>query len=401
MPKLGVKLREKFKETGNIKLVQKAFSEGLREKKIAKSDFSIRELADAFMGERASTMLQRYSDDVRFRESEAAVDASNFSAITGQLLVDTVKEKYELATLVGNEIFTDVPVSNGNLGTQIEPGLGRVKNLASPVNQQQNYPHTTFDSHSVTYPAPVKRGLICNVTMEAIFSDLTTQIIESAESVGDMTGVTVEFDKMSVFLGVSNSFVYNGTGLTTYNSASWGNSLLNFTFTDYRSMNTIEQLFSKMRDPFTGLPIRVDVKDVFVMPAMRYAVNRILTASIVNIGNITLGEGIQTSGPNLLTGNQRVITSALARHLLTVGVEGFALPGTFTDAVADTVQVFGDFKKAFVNRVVYPLRVTQAPPLNPLDFGQDIVLSVKASVYSKAAVRDPKYVTRTYNAAAV
>jgi hypothetical protein len=62
-----------------------------------------------------------------------------------------------------------------------------------------------------------------------------------------------------------------------------------------------------------------------------------------------------------------------------------------TSTQANSYTFLGDPKSAFVVRSAKPLTVVEAPPLNPLDFQQDIVLSVKASEWFSANVRDPRY----------
>jgi hypothetical protein len=355
------------------------------------------------MGDGWYDKLDRFRrGDVSLRESAEAVDASAFSAITGQLLIDTVREKYQFATMVGNEMFSTMPITNGNLGTQREPWLSRVKQDPLPINQGMPYPHTSFDPQYVDYPAPVKYGEICNVTMEMIFSDLTSQAIESAESIGEMTGLWEEYQKLALVLGLVNNHNWNGTSYNTYlTSGSWVNKLTDFVFTDWRSVNRVEQLFAQMTDPVTGKPIRIDPKDVFVAPTLRYTMRRVLNATEIREGDITTGNGTQTVSSNVLDNNYRLLTSTHARYvgingMGTAGAPGYVAGGC-TAAKMDTVTIWGDFKKAFGWRQVYPLKTIQAPPQNPLEFNQDIVLSVKTSVFGIAVVKDPRFVCLAFN----
>lgn len=410
MSSLGRNLREQVQKVGVSTTVQ-ALREGIREKKIRREDFSLRETAQAFLGDNWYGRLEEYRGQtagrgVALRESETAVDASNFTSISGQLLVDVVREKYELATKVGNEMFSVQPITNGNLGPHTEPGLRRVKDKPKKVNAGQPYPHAFFDGDAVTYPAPNKYGEICNVTMEMIFADLTGQAIESAESVGDIVGLGEEYEKLAVALMLAGgTFAWNGTTYNLYAATAavtggWANRLTDFTLTDWRSMNRVEQLFAQMMDPATGKPIRIDVKDMLVMPAARYNAKRVLNATEVREGDITTGGGTQTVGANPLESDYRILSSPHARNLCINGEEDIVAAGSFTAAVTDTMILVGDFKKAFVYRQVYPMKTTQAPPLNPLEFNQDIVLSVKGSRYGVACVKDPRYVAQCYNSSA-
>jgi hypothetical protein len=406
MPSLGRNLREQVSKVG-VSTTVKALREGIREKKIRREDYSLRETAQAFLGDGWYDRLEQYrgrsAGGVALRESETAVDASSFAAITGQLLIDTVREKYEVATLIGDSLFRTVPIGNGNLGVQREPGLRRVKDKPRTVNQGQPYPHAAFDGDYVDYPAPTKFGEICNVTMEMIFADLTGQAIESAESVGEVTGFRKEYAKLAVAAGLVNPYSWNGTAYNTYSATAavaggWANQLTDFALTDWRDMNRVEQLFVNLKDPATGKPIKLTSGKILTVPSQLYNVKRVVHATEIRTGNTATAGGTQTVAPNPLEQTYQVMASPHFRQVLTDGEDEVAPAGGFTAAQAESVFLIGDFQKAFVWRQVYPLKVTQAPPLNPLEFNQDIVLSVKASEFGVAAVRDPRYVARVYTA---
>lgn len=395
MARLGLSLREAVHKHGRQNAYL-ALRENVSTGKVdLKRDLSLKEMATSFLGDNWEPRLRAWSQGgMAVRESAEAVDASHFAAITGQLLVDTVREKYTLATQIGNEIFTTMPITNGNLTTQREPWLSRVKDSLSNVQQGMPYPTTSFDPQYVDYPAPEKFGEICNVTFEMIFSDLTSQALESAESVGEMTGLEEEYRKLKVFLGLVNNFSWNGTTYNTYlASGAWVNKQTGFTLTDWRSVNSVEQLFAQITDPVTGKPIEIDAKDLFVMPIARYSAKRILNATEVREGDINTTPGTQTISGNPLDTNYRVLTS---KHARKVSIDS----GTYTAAQTDTITVWGDFKKAFAWRQVYPMKTTQAPPQNPWEFAQDIVMSVKTSNYGVACVRDPRFAQLAYNSAA-
>lgn len=358
-------------------------TEGLREGKIRLSDISIRSLAESLMGDSWSEKLERFNrGGIGFRESTDAVDASQFSAITGQLLIDTVREKYKVATMIGDQIFTVNAITNKNLGTQIEPYLSDIEHDTDKIQPGMRYPQHVFRGQYVTYPAPEKYGGICKVTMEAVFSDLTGQIIDSAGSVGRRTGLDVEYRKLKVFLGQVNNHSWNGTSYDTYQTSTpWINKTTSFTLSTWRDINTLEQLFVDMRDPVTGKPIDIEPKNMFVMPSNRYNAMRIVNATETRSGDITASTGDQVIARNPLDQNYQILTSPHAYKILVDA----------SVATPERYVLIGDFKKTFVWREVYPLRVINAPPQNPDEFSQDIALQVKASVFGVAGVRDPRF----------
>jgi hypothetical protein len=140
-----------------------------------------------------------------------------------------------------------------------------------------------------------------------------------------------------------------------------------------------------MVDPVTGYPILIEPKQMLVMPALKYQARSIVNATEVQRGNYaTSGEPVRTLAANPLDRDYQILTSPHALKALT--------DSGVTAANANGRVYLGDFKKAFVWREAKPLTVVEAPPLNPLEFNQDIALAVKASWMGVAGVRDPRYV---------
>lgn len=404
MARIGLKLKEAMKgkpAREGVRFAVETFKEGLKSGKIKKDDISLRELAQSLIGDDWSDHLRTYArrgaeNPYDLKESVDAVDSSAFTAITGQLLVDAVKEKYELATKVTDAMFRTLPVTNGNLGTHVVPYLSDTVDDPASVQQGQVYPATSFQGQYVTLAAPEKFGRVCNVTFEAIFSDLTGQILDSAASVGKRVGLWVEKKRLRIALGLDNNYVFNGSALNTYlTSGAYINSLTNFALTDWTSIDTLEQLFNGMLDPVLNEPIDIEGAQLLTMPKLKYTAKRILNATEVRHGDHDATNAVVTVSNSPLDGGYSLMASKHARRQLrTYGASTFD-----TDAKADSLVLFGDFKKAFYWRQVFPMQTVQAPPQNPMEYLQDVVYSVKANVFGVAGVWDPRYVIRAYNAA--
>lgn len=382
---LGRKLKQ-LTESYGIAKTSKFLGDAIRDKKINRHTISIRQLAESFMGSDWAEQLYRYNSGVRVREAAEGVDASSFTAITGQLLVNEIKDKYELAALIGDEVAETVPVTNGNLKEQKVPWLSNVIDSVEKVEEGMPYPHTSFSPNYIEYPAIEKIGKICAVTMEAIYSDLTGQILDSAGSVGTYCGIAREERILKVVLGLTNNHKWNGSSYNTYlTSGSWVNKVATFTMTDWSSINTLEQLFMNMLDPNTGKNILIEPKQLFVMPANKYRTRRAITATNTRSGDFaTSGNPDQIEAPNPLDKDYQILTSPHARRLL--------VESGVSATNADKYVFLGDFKKAFIWREAKPLTVVEAPAQNPMEFNQDIALAVKASLMGVAAVRDPRFV---------
>ena len=382
------KLREAAKTYGVDKASEVFFDE-VREGKINAGRLSIRRLAEAFCGENWAETLGRYNRTGRVTESTEAVDPSGFAAITGQLLVNEIREKYQLASMVADRLAKTIPVTNGNLGTQIVPYLSDVSDDGEVVQPGMPYPQTKFSGQYITHPAITKKGRICAVTMETIYQDLTGQVLDSARSVGTRLALAREEDILKVVLGITNPHSFNGSAYNTYQTSTpWINTVSTFSLTDWTGINTLEQLFTKMKDPVTGKPIQIEPKQIFVMPAQKYSVRRIINATEVESGNYaTSGNPSRTVSNNPLDKNYEILTSAHAFNLLTDSTIG-----NVSESNANLRVYLGDFQRAFVWREAQPLKVVEAPPLNPADFNQDIALSVKASWMGVAGVSEPRAV---------
>lgn len=371
-------------EANGVKATVDTLKEAFAEKKVRPEDFSIRRMAETFIGRGWQEVLENRMS--RVQESSEAVSASLFTAITGQLLVNEIKEKYQLASFIGDSLATTIPVTNGNLGVQKVPYLSDVRDIGEKLEEGEPYPQTQFAGQYITYPGVEKHGRICAVSMEAIYSDLTTQILDSARSVGTYLGLTREYKILQVILGVTNNHSWNGTAYNTYlTTGAWVNTLATYSLTDWTSINSLEQLFVNMVDPVTGYPILIEPKQMLVMPALKYQARSIVNATEVQRGNYaTSGEPVRTLAANPLDRDYQILTSPHALKALT--------DSGVTAANANGRVYLGDFKKAFVWREAKPLTVVEAPPLNPLEFNQDIALAVKASWMGVAGVRDPRYV---------
>lgn len=400
--RIGLRLKEAVGNHGLPTAID-ILRDAMKEKRLQREDISLLEMAGSFMGENWEEKLDRHYGMMRgggvyehyLRESADAVDASGFAAIGGQLLIDVVRERYKLATYKSDKMITRVPVGN-NLGTYIEPWLSDVLDEGAVVNQLQPYPFTQFTHQTVTYPAPVKKGRILAITMEMLKADKTGQAFEAAESLGKRMGLQVHKDRLRVFLGITNNHTFNGTALSTYlTTGSWINKVTDFALTNWTSINRIEQLWAQMVDPVTGEVIDVDPSSAIwlTMSAARYTAKRILNATEVRSGDITTGTGDQTVSMNPLDGEYSLVSDKHARKLLIA-------EGGLTAAQADTVNVFGDFKRAFVEREVFPLTTDQAAPNNIWEFTRDIALAVRGRVFNVQGVRDPRYVIYAYNASA-
>jgi hypothetical protein len=401
MKSLGKKLKE-FGQQNGLAKTKAFFSESIAKGDVAVNRISLRGLAEGIMGDDWAEQLNRFNGPERtFMEATEAVDASNFAAITGQILITTVQEKYKLASFIGDQLVSTIPAGQ-NLSTEIIPWLSDISPSPEVVQPGMPYPQTQFSGNYVRLPAIEKVGRICAITAEMIYSDKTSQALASAESVGTYCGLVREERILNTVLGLTGSYVYGTAAgaeatLNTYSTTAQAgmtfgfiNKIASYSLSNFASINTLEQLFYQMKDPNTGKPIDIfgPGMQMLVMPFQKYTASRILNPQTVTKNGpfATSGDVEQLESPNPLDTNYGLLTSAHARNLLVTS--GIAA------ATADKYVYLGNFKKAFVWREAKPMEVVQAPANNWAEFNQDIAVAIKASWWGSAGVTDPRYVVQ-------
>lgn len=387
--RLGQGLKKFYSEHGLPKTMQ-FLQEGIASKKIDPYNFHLPELVSAFLGDyhyAAETKLKALREGkAHLLEDTAAMDASAFSNITGQLLVTIVKDKYNDAEFIADQLVKKYPNPGGNLKDHKIPYLSNVVQKGEKLAQQEVYPKSEFRESWVTMPAPEKYGQVCAITMEMLFSDLTGQAQDSAGSVGTALAYLKEQRVLRVVLGITNPYKFNDVTMNTYLSTvnttgQYINRVFATTISTYDDINTMEQLFYKMYDPITLRKILARPKAILCSPEKRYDLKRVLNATEVR-GATTATHNVS---PNPLDTIYPVLSSPIAQALL---------DDELTALSANEIKqyvILADFQKAFGYREVYPLKVEQAPPMNTEEFYQDIVLSVKASEFGVPFVYDPRY----------
>lgn len=370
-----------------------ALKDAITESKINVNTVSIPELARTFLGDVYSDAKRKLaavmSGNIGMLEASEATDASAFSNITGQLLVTVVKEKYNSPEFIGDKLCRTIPNPGGNLKDHKVPYLSDVLGKPKLLAQGEPYPFTSFAESWITLPAPERRGEICAITMEMLYSDLTGQAQDSVGSVAKALRYQKEERQLRVVLGITNPYKFNDTAMNTYLSTEnatgkYVNRTYANTITNYSHINTVEQMFYVMRDPITDRRIYARPTAALCMPEKRYELKRVLNAIETRSGDITTGTGDQVIAPNPLDVNYPILTSAIAQALL----------DDETSLTANEIKqyvIFADFQKAFGYREVAPMRSEIAPANNPMEFHQDIVMAVKVSEFGVPFVYDPRF----------
>lgn len=367
-------------------------TEALKQGHARPEEFSLRELAEAFCGDQWVKALNprntsRYARTLT--EAGEGVGVSAFADITGQLVFTKILEGWKQATRVSDALFETIQTEFD--GEKL-PWLSHVKELSEAIHEGQPYPEASFGERWVTTPSTIKKGEIVSVTKEAVFFDRTGQMLRAAQEVGEKAGYHKEILCLRVLLGIDNSYSLNGTTYNTYNGL-WTNSQATTPLVDYTSINAAMILFSQMIDPDTQLPIYVEPKQLFVMPANLFNARHLVTATEArniypsySATSVSAPGNVEMIGPNPLP-SLEVLSSQIAWQLLTT-------VGGLSSTAANNVWFIGDFKKAFAYMQNWPITTEVAPPQNIREFEQDIVVRYKASERGVPAVIQPANVCK-------
>ena len=392
----------------------KRLSSALKTGELRDTDFSIRELAEAFCGHEWVRRLdpRRLGGFHRHRplmEAGDGVDVSAFQDITGQLFFNRIKDGWENATLVGEKLTDLFPT---NLDGERVPWLGHIIDEGEAIHPGTEYPMTSFGERYVDTPRTTKWGMTVWLTKEAIFFDHTGQMMKSAGEVGWRLGYNKEKRILTVALGQVNSYRLNGTAYNTYLQApqstpAYVNAQSGTPLVDYTSVQTALTLASQILDPDTKNPLDgIEFKELFVMPANLFHARRLVAATEywntqpafgATIAQAPSPEGnVQMHSINPV-GQLEILTSPIAYQLFTnqtvYNPQWTALTATQTNAY----WWIGQFKRSFWYMQNWPFTVIQAPPNNPKEFEQDLVVGWKVSERGTPAVQDPRYTFQFWN----
>jgi hypothetical protein len=370
--------------------------------------FSLRELAANTIfsrdGEPAGhAFVEEAFDPANTRplqESMAAVDASAFAGITGQLLINRVLSAFQSEEFVVSKLVPTIPTRlNGERipGVTLPADPGEDVALAA---EQEPLRYIGFSEEYVETPATVKRQLGIAVTKEAIFFDRTGLVLDRAAYVGQILGLRKEKNLLGAMIGAANTFKEKRKGdsaavlLKTFYSATdngrWTNHFDGNPLTDWININYAEQQFAQVTDPNTGEPIILPSSRLVLAPQIRFLeLNQLLMANA--IWKVTNGgfspaagaAGVNTIGPNPL--QNLGITMATSRQLYKQLQVQLGLDAT----TAGGYWFYGD-PAAFAYMENWPITVVQAPTNSEAEFTQDIVVRFKASERGTPAVLEPR-----------
>lgn len=319
----------------------------------------------------------------------------NVSAYLGSvsgLLQAAMLETYDKPEYIIDQIVEVIPSKTRQ--TKLI-GLGRIGDQSKRRNPGEAHPFAQVQERYITTPETQQDALAGAVTYEAVFFDQTQQVLEQMRGIGTELGLRKELDGFAVFAGVSNPYVYNGTGYSTYlTSGNWINDQSN-QLDDWTDINNAEELGSRMTDQETGNRIGITYDTLVVSPARRATADYIVGATNVEARTPTT-MAVVASGKNRVK-PYKILSSVYLDQVLTATAANNGLALSQSNANLYWWMVKTGRGGAFVRVENWPLAVEEAAPNDFTMKNHKIVLAVFADQMHIFSVREPRNVIRNKN----
>lgn len=306
----------------------------------------------------------------RYREAADVVNTSLFAHTMGQIIYTQMLKAYNMPELIGDSLVT---VQQTNFSGEKLPGVSEIGDEVEIVNEGQPYPRALVGEYYIETPETIKRGLIVDVTKEAIFFDRTNLIMQRASNVGKFIAINREKRILDVVLGISTIYKRNGAAaVATYGS---DNTVSSNALIDYTDIDAAETKFSAITDPDTGEPIVITANTLIVPPALRTSAQRIVNATMT--GRTNSEYETRVNGPSLLN-NFTIASNQYVRQR----------------SGSDSTWFYGNPKEAFVYMENFPLTVITNVENAYMSFERDVISQSKASERGAAGVMERRYMMK-------
>lgn len=362
--------------------------------------FSLRTIAEALFSE---SELDRYFNPANQNDRRTLMEAgpldptaflniNTFSLTVGGLVDAKIIERFQNPSFIGDQLCTVVPTNKNGEKLIGVTGIG---DKAQTRGILQGHARAGFGENWITTPETVEKALATEVSQEAVFFDLTGQVLEVAGGVGDELGYRRELSIVQMAIGGVNNFTYNGTAYDTYQTAGtlWINDHVN-ALADYTDIDNSNNLFTQMTDPATGKEILVMPTVILHAPQNDSTVHLVLRSTEVRTVTNTNTTSIAPPNPNTTgwTTLKSPIFYNQAKAATALG--GLALSA----ADAKGLWFHGEPKKAFNWMENWPLRTRQASPSEYIMLDRGLIAAYFSNYRGVGAVRSPWHMVRNKNA---
>jgi len=349
-------------------------------------DFSLREMAEGIFGQRFSSFVDPQSTGVNNRALLEAADKqarggsykvslledggmgysvdpssmqqiSGYSILSGGLIEAKILEQFQHPRFIADALMETVPTKlNGQKIIQVQ---NLNPNNVAKRAPGESHPRVMMGGQYVATPETYELALAIDVSREAVFFDLTNQVLTQAATIGQQIAYQKELDCLNVVIGANNSFNWNGTFYNTYSNqiATLGyNSVLTSNpLIDWQSLQAAWLQLSRNLDPANLQRRILSEPDVLLCPPSLLAtasliLNATLTERVTGVGSPAENRAF-TDGTPFYQQYKILSSPLLEQQLLAAGLN---------QTQADASWFLIDSKAAFKIMENIPLQVQQA-----------------------------------------
>jgi hypothetical protein len=330
----------------------------------------------------------------------AFLNINTFTSVVGGLIEVKILESFQNPQLIADTL---APAEPTKLNGQKIIGLQSMGDLARKRLPGESHTRAQFGERWVQTPETRENALAVDVLKEAVFFDLTSDVLNMASSVGDALAYRKELEVIDSVIGVTNNFNYNGTAYNTYQTSKtlgYLNDISN-PMTDWTSFQADVLQFMRVEDPHTGKRIMIQPNTILVLPAKIATANMILNATAIERRTGAGASTPQTTSNPLFAaqgaanpygGQFQIVTSPLL-EVRALAADGLNL----AQNVADEYWWMMQSGKSFKYMQNYPLTISQAAPNQYEMLDKGIVASYFANERGIPAIVSPWHVLRNKN----
>lgn len=359
----------------------------LKKKKLTPQDFSIRDLAEAFLGEEFIRSLNPKSGRAVNLRLLEAVAYSDFSNITGQIVFSAILQGFEDQEFVFTKQIDSVPTDIQDM--EKIPGISNIGDEEEEVLEGNAYPFAGVSEDYIEVAAKKKKGFIIQVTKEAIRGDKTGLLLDRCKKRGKYAGLSLEKAVIDAIIDENagaksaalggHRYHWKGTSYATYQTSTpWINVTASNALVDYTDVDAARRTMLAIDDPYTGEPVTITARDIVVTPQNEFAAWRILNATETRThagGYPVTGNPEEFAAGNPLQGRgYRVLSSQLLADR----------------AATDTDWWLCNLKEGVKRFYNWDIEEEEAAPNHPDAFLRDILMQFKVSRKDIVSVIEPR-----------
>lgn len=271
-----------YRDQSNRRLLKDPVnSQGRTEPRLRAEEFSLKDLCEGILGDEGfeqnfnPSLLRRanlFEQERPIMEAgTGAIDASAFAnvnaftAVVAGLLEIKILEEFENPDFIADKLMP--PDATKMFAGRKVIGSTRMGDAAEQRQPGMPTARIKIGERWIQQPVTVENSLASEVTQEAVFLDLTGEVLQNASDVGTWLGYRKELRCIDAFIGVpyAQTYSYKGTSYQSYISNGYfNNDLSGNELVHWDQVQTALIAFRDMKDPETNTRILTKPNKVLV-----------------------------------------------------------------------------------------------------------------------------------------